>query len=60
MLQRADRVKRVGFDKQHILSTTNAKAGSSAKAGEAEGDEEGDVGLNKMGGMNLNDLKYLD
>ena len=55
MLQRADRIKGVGFDKQHILSMTNNQpVPSKAK------DKDGEASLNKIGAMNLDDLKYLD
>lgn len=51
ILQNADRVKGVGFDKQHILSM-------SAKAIMNQSDEK--ETLNKMGSVNVLDLKYLD
>ena len=36
------------------------RTGGAGKFGKAGDDEDGEAGLNKMSGMNLNDLKYLD
>lgn len=52
ILQRADRIKGVGFDKQHILSM-------SAQAMAAQQGEEAHT-MNTMGALNMQDLKYLD
>lgn len=59
ILQRADRIKGVGFDKQHILSMSSTK-GLMQQAAGAKEEKNKDVTLNKMNGMNVDDLKYLD
>ena len=50
ILQRADRVMGVGFDKQHILSMS-AKAMADGNGGSA---------MNQISAANVQDLKYLD
>lgn len=50
VLQRADRIKGVGFDKQHILSTTAPMAKDDGKA----------ETMNEIKAVNVEDLKYLD
>lgn len=50
VLQRADRIKGVGFDKQHILSTTAPMAK----------DDGAPETMNEIKAVNVEDLKYLD
>lgn len=62
VLQRADRVQGVGFDKQHILSMSSKAIMNqqACEVGEGEGDEGGKVTMNKLSAVNVEDLKYLD
>lgn len=64
VLQRADRVKGIGFDKQHILSMSSkaiAQQVQTENEKDAPVDEKiGTVAMNKMSAVNVQDLKYLD